>query len=260
MWFDNSQKTGNAIRALGRMATLSAATRRNSTASGGGSPRPSLSGSVTRSWDEELGRRPRACSERSDSGISDCSSGITPLSGGHLLGGHLVITEEELQDDISLDRQLSTDEVEGEDIHETPNTDIDRSESTCIHKSSSNGLSGDSNNDLRKGVNKVIENTDPFSNSGDLNIGEFSDGLNNGHSCSSPTAKCIKKTASLKHQGSADSGVNLDVGVRSKINTYLKNAGQKVSESEVKPKTAPALATSNEHSSNYQKAMAFWKR
>ncbi|KAK3921262.1 Myosin light chain kinase, smooth muscle [Frankliniella fusca] len=109
------QKTGNAIRALGRMATLSAASRRNSAASSApGTPRPSLASAAppplskedsledpaaapapTRLDDtaEEVAEevaaeeavveeavtatllpRGRFRSERSDSGISDCSS------------------------------------------------------------------------------------------------------------------------------------------------------------------------------------------
>ncbi|KAI8127587.1 smooth muscle, Myosin light chain kinase [Lucilia cuprina] len=98
------QKTGNAIRALGRMATLSAS-RRNSVASNAGSvsnsPRPSVSGvtilnpnisvqmgSLHEEDDDfsielpssELKRRnptvlhKSQCSERSDSGYSECSN------------------------------------------------------------------------------------------------------------------------------------------------------------------------------------------
>ncbi|BET02336.1 IG_like [Nesidiocoris tenuis] len=59
------QKTGNAIRALGRMANLSAASRR-------GSQSPQL---TTRSSSQDSSKsRGRQCSERSDSGFSDCST------------------------------------------------------------------------------------------------------------------------------------------------------------------------------------------
>ncbi|XP_054274333.1 titin-like isoform X2 [Macrosteles quadrilineatus] len=96
------QKTGNAIRALGRMATLSAASRRNSSTSTPPSPRPSLAASRLSSLDEE-GRgdrdraRGRVCSERSDSGISDCSSintSATPTTPCHLLNKKYSICEE----------------------------------------------------------------------------------------------------------------------------------------------------------------------
>lgn len=97
--FTNIQKTGNAIRALGRMANLSAASRRNSnsSASFSSSPRASLSGSgvsrmssLSEEGDPEIkyssesfdlkSNRMRICSERSDSGISDCSSISAPFS------------------------------------------------------------------------------------------------------------------------------------------------------------------------------------
>lgn len=99
------QKTGNAIRALGRMATLSAS-RRNSVASNAGSvlnsPRPSISGNSTfnatnmpahmgslHEEDDDFSielpstdmkrKNPKVlhksqCSERSDSGYSECSN------------------------------------------------------------------------------------------------------------------------------------------------------------------------------------------
>ncbi|XP_017783475.1 PREDICTED: myosin light chain kinase, smooth muscle-like [Nicrophorus vespilloides] len=80
------QKTGNAIRALGRLANLSASRRNSATSS---SPRPSISGlTVSRMSslsEEETNlcdtncnevkhrKASRNCTERSDSGISDCS-------------------------------------------------------------------------------------------------------------------------------------------------------------------------------------------
>lgn len=90
------QKTGNAIRALGRMATLSAASRRNSAVSSApASPRPSLTMSRMSSLGEESSdsnktNRMRMCSERSDSGISDCSS----INTRPLLGKKYSICEE----------------------------------------------------------------------------------------------------------------------------------------------------------------------
>lgn len=148
-----SQKTGNAIRALGRMATLSAS-RRNSAgtaASAPSSPRPSIASNANAACNRmssvneedaedtatsrrenfnneinahqrtytgsvsgkilkeicDLGEtkkklyRTRSCSERSDSGISDCSNHATTASssGGSctstpLLGKKFCINEE----------------------------------------------------------------------------------------------------------------------------------------------------------------------
>ncbi|XP_070066577.1 myosin light chain kinase, smooth muscle isoform X7 [Drosophila virilis] len=101
------QKTGNAIRALGRMATLSASRRNSAIAMGAcNSPRPSISGlsmlsaahvsgtqmaSLNEEEDDFSGEMPHVdkrkttgvlrlrdksqCSERSDSGYSECSNG-----------------------------------------------------------------------------------------------------------------------------------------------------------------------------------------
>ncbi|XP_030081334.1 titin isoform X13 [Drosophila hydei] len=100
------QKTGNAIRALGRMATLSASRRNSAIAMGAcNSPRPSISGlsmlsavnvcstqmaSLNEEEDDFTGEMPQVdkrktaslklrdksqCSERSDSGYSECSNG-----------------------------------------------------------------------------------------------------------------------------------------------------------------------------------------
>lgn len=157
------QKTGNAIRALGRMATLSAS-RRNSANSNPNTPRQSLSGtssltSMSRmsslteqvkvvllncdinssnsnkqlSYNQEQNAllendettdsyvplkltkdiknenskayRTRACSERSDSGISDCSSHLTSSSctSTPLLGKKFRINEETENSDESTD-------------------------------------------------------------------------------------------------------------------------------------------------------------
>ncbi|KAL1131135.1 hypothetical protein AAG570_012372 [Ranatra chinensis] len=86
------QKTGNAIRALGRMATLSAASRRNSSnggGGGGGSPRPSLGSRMS-----SLGETSTEDDERSDSGISDCSSLPSSVSAPLLFGKKFSISEE----------------------------------------------------------------------------------------------------------------------------------------------------------------------
>ncbi|KAJ3662886.1 hypothetical protein Zmor_007204 [Zophobas morio] len=125
------QKTGNAIRALGRMATLSAS-RRNSANSNPNTPRASITGRMSSLNEEEtnnvysLESEPkslpvdvicddnitsvleenvddtkktihgRACTERSDSGISDCSSHLTSSSctSTPLFGKKIPIDEE----------------------------------------------------------------------------------------------------------------------------------------------------------------------
>ncbi|KAG8337115.1 hypothetical protein J6590_031093 [Homalodisca vitripennis] len=80
------------------MATLSAASRRNSSGSTPPSPRPSLATSRLSSLGEEESdanktNRARMCSERSDSGISDCSS-INTCAARPLLGKKYSICEE----------------------------------------------------------------------------------------------------------------------------------------------------------------------
>ncbi|KAJ4429626.1 hypothetical protein ANN_21827 [Periplaneta americana] len=271
------QKTGNAIRALGRMATLSAASRRNSNASStSGSPRPSLSGccgnvsrmsslneedlevsatntpsdtnSVINGFSEALlikAGRMRLCSERSDSGISDCSSIATPSAHSYCQCPAKPL----LSKKFSISEELETPHVR--------------------FKENSN-VSG----------------------------------------CSSSAAKfTAKKTDSLKQQSSVDSGVHVDVGncpapdiLAGKVSAKKKELTQlqeqkkqkevygdktlqKVSgivqarskvltaaqEEETKPKQQTTrkntplhrpspISTSHEHSTNYQKAMAFWKR
>lgn len=139
-----NQKTGNAIRALGRMTKMSDSRRNSANSSNPATPRPSISGTlvprmgsleeeklitkiqtslVTGSFDEndevtseqqhkdvvlkqlpkETGRskkevRTRACSERSDSGISDCSTHTHVTSSScnstPLLGKKFPINEE----------------------------------------------------------------------------------------------------------------------------------------------------------------------
>lgn len=100
--FKNIQKTGNAIRALGRLATLSASRKTKCSAGNPSpsSPRPSISGMnpnnlsahvndsrMTRVNEEADGadekctlkpKDPRSCNERSDSGFSECSNCSTP--------------------------------------------------------------------------------------------------------------------------------------------------------------------------------------
>lgn len=137
----HNQKTGNAIRALGRMTKMSDSRRNSANSSNPATPRPSISGTlvprmgsleeeklitkiqtslITGSFDEndevssdhkdvltqlpkETGRskkevRTRACSERSDSGISDCSTHTHVTSSScnstPLLGKKFPINEE----------------------------------------------------------------------------------------------------------------------------------------------------------------------
>ncbi|XP_014247595.1 myosin light chain kinase, smooth muscle-like isoform X3 [Cimex lectularius] len=78
------QKTGNAIRALGRMANLSAASRRGSQVA------------MTKAGSDS-NKKGQQCSERSDSGFSDCSTaGSLSTPPRHLLQKYLI--SEEIKD------------------------------------------------------------------------------------------------------------------------------------------------------------------
>lgn len=302
------------------MVTLSAATRRNSNASStSGSPRPSLSGccgTVSRmsSLNEEdleaaaatntssdtnsvingfseitltKSSRMRLCSERSDSGISDCSSIATPSPHSHcqcptkpLLSKKFSITEEMETCSEKLSEMIVHDACNSGRVSSVVGANI---HSKAIGFSDKNDIN-DSNN----------------SSSCKSSVGNVS-------ACSSSSAKYnAKKTDSLRQQSSVDSGVHMDVGtcpspdiLTGKISARKKElvnfqeqqkrkdicdtALHKVSgivqarstvlseaqEKETKPKSTthkrapihhpPPISTSNEHSANYQKAMAFWK-
>ncbi|XP_047115600.1 myosin light chain kinase, smooth muscle-like [Schistocerca piceifrons] len=285
------QKTGNAIRALGRMATLSAATRRNSTASGGGSsPRPSLSGPDEVAVVAAAGsnnRRPRAFSERSDSGISDCSVSVPYAAGSRCLA----VTEEH------------EEEEEGNTGSETDN------ESTCAARSSKTAGEHSTDSFVTKNVeclevlsekidNIAMDGTEESENHTEIALSltnsvtpvknlKFAMGDDNKDddcdindfnysSTASMPSSCNKKTASLKHQNSADSGVHLEVvssssrrnscsgTVKSKVTAFqqMASAGNRspVTGEMAKTHSGSAITASREHSTNFQKAAAFWKR
>lgn len=120
------------------MATLSAASRRNShTSSGGASPRPSLATSRMSSLGEgeEEGdvRRARVCSERSDSGISDCSS-ITPRPLQHKK--YSICEEPECESRYNPSKPLSVTNK----LCATPDLDITTDVSVTAKKRSANSL------------------------------------------------------------------------------------------------------------------------
>ncbi|GAB0100344.1 muscle M-line assembly protein unc-89 [Sergentomyia squamirostris] len=161
------QKTGNAIRALGRMATLSANSRRNSAVSSiPNSPRPSISGSLLASLTSHMSSlneeiddsdkvtmvqlngdhrkktnevKDRSCSERSDSGFSECSISC----------GCAQTSSNKLQ--IIFDTDDNEDEVPPEPtpkpfLHEVLTSKLEKiaeqqKESGCDTKSSSSGKS-----------------------------------------------------------------------------------------------------------------------
>ncbi|KAJ6643194.1 Myosin light chain kinase, smooth muscle [Pseudolycoriella hygida] len=156
------QKTGNAIRALGRMATLSANSRRNSAASAAVpiSPRPSITGTMTTtaiqhmsSLNEEEDRstellqanisdsnsesktKNKTCNERSDSGFSECSNcseKMPCICSQQTIDKNLVITEEKClndEDGVHADRKLSHDLLQIK-LEEIADTQIDDDQAT----------------------------------------------------------------------------------------------------------------------------------
>lgn len=305
------------------MATLSAATRRNSNASStSSSPRPSLSGccgtvsrmsslneedlepagtntssdtnSVINGFSEMMltkSSRMRQCSERSDSGISDCSSINTPSPHSHcqcptkpLLNKKFSITEE---------MENCSDKLSGIMVHDA-------------YKSGR--VSSVVGGNIQSRVCHMAVGSSEEKNSS--NTKSSKSAISNISACSSSSAKYNdKKTDSLKQQSSVDSGVNMDVGtcpspdiLTGRVSAMKKELAHfqeqqkekdicdktlhKVSgivqarssvlsaaqeeEEETKPKSTtckktplhhpPPISTSSEHSINYQKAMAFWKR
>ncbi|KAK9499590.1 hypothetical protein O3M35_002607 [Rhynocoris fuscipes] len=107
------QKTGNAIRALGRMANLSAATRKGIHISGSGGNGVAITGNrMTNINDIASGsekQRGRQCSERSDSGFSDCSTtgSLSTTNPSSLLADKKYSITEEIEDSM---RQITTNE------------------------------------------------------------------------------------------------------------------------------------------------------
>uniref|UniRef100_A0A0K8SWP2 Myosin light chain kinase, smooth muscle n=2 Tax=Lygus hesperus TaxID=30085 RepID=A0A0K8SWP2_LYGHE len=105
------QKTGNAIRALGRMANLSAMTRR-------GSQSPQMTTRSSSQDSSKSGSRGRQCSERSDSGFSDCSTtgSLSNPSSGLLSDKKYSISEEVEQSQHSLHKFHDLKPVEDQPI------------------------------------------------------------------------------------------------------------------------------------------------
>lgn len=232
--------------------------------------------------------RPRLCSERSDSGISDCSSIAAPSPHSHcqcsatlLLSKKFSISEEKETCSEKLSEMMVHGACKNGSISSVP---CGNTQSTASHMRS--GSSDDSNTNSHLSSQNVLSNVSP---------------------CSSSSAKCsVKKTDSLRQQSSVDSGVHVDVGTcpspdipagsvsarkrelaslqeeqRKKdiCDKALRNVSGIVQarsavlsaaqEEGIKPKPTsrktpnhhpPPISTSNEHSTNYQKAMAFWKR
>lgn len=298
------------------MATLSAATRRNSNASStSGSPRPSLSGccgtvsrmsslneedlepagtntssdtnSVINGFSETMltkSGRMRQCSERSDSGISDCSSITTPSPHSHcqcppkpLLNKKFSITEE---------MEKCSEKLSEVIVRGRVSSVVGRNIQSKVCHTVVGSSEGNGSNDTKSSDSAV----------------------SNISACSSSSAKYnAKKTDSLKQQSSVDSGVSVDAGtcpspdiltgkasaMKKELAHFQEQQNEKdicdkalhkvsgivqarssalsaAQKEESKPKSTthkktplnhpPPISTSSEHSINYQKAMAFWKR
>lgn len=229
--------------------------------------------------------RSRLCSERSDSGISDCSSIAAPSAHSHCQCATTLL----------LNKKFS--------ISEEKETCREKLSETVVHGACKSG----------KISSVACENiqfraTDKISgvSSGNNTVPSHS-AVSNVSPCSSSSAKfSAKKTDSLKQQSSVDSGVHMDVGTcpssdiptgnvsarkkelassqeQQKTKDVCDEALRNVSgivqarsavlsaaqEEETKPKSTPRkktndhpppISTSHEHSTNYQKVMAFWKR
>lgn len=147
------QKTGNAIRALGRLATLSASRKNNNAGtSQTNSPRPSISGapftapvidlrmpSVHEECDDDKTKLkdPRSCNERSDSGFSECSNCSTPSASCvcnlTLLDKNQSIIEEQSSSSNEPEDTKTEDEKTATDLSGTVSSDQDiRSEVSSL--------------------------------------------------------------------------------------------------------------------------------
>lgn len=152
--FCNLQKTGNAIRAIGKLKNLSAASRKSSSGvSSMSSPRPSISGTINYSQnsiqdarmtsvDEEADNNnflcindklkdPRVCNERSDSGFSECSNCSTPSASCVCNFAHIDKSDTIVEEQNSSSNSTST--VEPGEESQTSNSDHDaRSEISSL--------------------------------------------------------------------------------------------------------------------------------
>lgn len=232
--------------------------------------------------------RSRLCSERSDSGISDCSSIAAPSAHSHCQCATTLLLSKKFS--ISEEKETCSEKLSETMVHgacesgKTSSVACENIQSRAIDMTS--GFSSGSNSSNTVPLHSAVSNVSP---------------------CSSSSAKCsAKKTDSLKQQNSVDSGVHVDVGtcLSPDIATGNVSARKKVlassqeqqkqkdicdealrhvsgivqarsallsaaQEEETKPKSSPRkktnnhpppISTSHEHSTNYQKAMAFWKR
>ena len=232
--------------------------------------------------------RSRLCSERSDSGISDCYSIAAPSAHSHC----------QCPATLLLSKKFS--------ISEEKETCSEKSSETMIRGACKSGkMSSLACGNIQSTASDM---TSGFNggNNGDNPVSSES-ALSNVSPCFSSSAKCsAKKTDSLRQQNSVDSGVHVDVGTcpspdiptgnvsaRKKELASLQEQQKKkdicdkalrnvsgivqarsavlsaAQEKETKPKSAsrkrtddhpPPISTSHEHSTNYHKAMAFWKR
>ena len=232
--------------------------------------------------------RSRLCSERSDSGISDCSSIAAPSAHSHCQCAttHL------------LSKKFSISE-------EKENCSQKLSE-TMVHGARKSGkISSVACENIQSRAKNMTSRFSSGTNSN--NKVSSCSAVSNVSPCSSSSAKCnAKKTDSLKQQNSVDSGVHVDVGTcpspdiptgsvsarkkelassqvqqkqKDVCDEALRHVGGIVQarsavlsaaqEEETKPKSTPCkktndhpppISTSREHSTNYQKVMAFWKR
>ncbi|PSN51430.1 hypothetical protein C0J52_05456, partial [Blattella germanica] len=241
--------------------------------------------------------RMRVCSERSDSGFSDCSSITAPSPQIHCQ----CPTKQLLNKKFSITEEVETCSEKLSDI---------------LVRNKSKGIIVPSGHDTTAGLSVkaraqqltvgFVEGTN--NNYNNNNTSETVPSAISNTACSSSSAKYnVKKTDSLIHQSSVDSGVHVDLGtpaspeiVSGKISAKKKELSQfqqqkkkEISDKslphvsgivqarskvltaaaqadETKPKSPtrkksplhhpPPISTSNEHSTNYQKAMAFWKR
>nr|CAD7199155.1 unnamed protein product [Timema douglasi] len=328
------QKTGNAIRALGRMATLSAASRRNSTANGSfasSSPRQSISSSsLSASRMSSLGEeddpnphaltneccvecplnkhasnngdtgvlnktgRMRLCSERSDSGISDCSSIATSssaqtlhhqccqCSNKHFLGKNFSISEE---------IELSGDKLSAVNVSSVNTTERSvRQKEPSVRRSSprfpspnrthtnSGVISCGGKESTATCTNLCMNNNNvyPFSPAvercpkaeGLSPLGLSAEDLGGQSKFGKEAVLSQVNTAKIKQELSQQ---NLGIAPKLKsvpkdlpltgVGKVLETANVLLSPTRSKsPPRKSSIPTSNEHSANYQKAMAFWNR
>lgn len=226
--------------------------------------------------------RSRLCSERSDSGISDCSSIAAPSAHSHCQCATTLLLSKKFS--ISEEKETCSEKLSEKTVHGACKS-RNLSSVACENiQSKATGMTSGSNSSNTMPSHSAVSNVAP---------------------CSSSSAKCsAKKTDSLKQQSSVDSGVDVGTCPPPDIPTGNVSARKKelassreqqkekdvydaalrhvsgivqarsallsAAQEETKPKSTPPkktndrrpppISTSHEHSTNYQKAMAFWKR